>query len=392
MHTVAIEKQDVVELAVSPSTPPTGQPAQKQKTNLLRRAGHALRRRVRRVWSNIDRRLMRLGARSGRFGSFYYAFFNRGFDREHRAVLAGRLAWEASRWGPTATSSLLRRNTHRLEKGILSRPRRAVFALDYIEETVRFYESAVLTPDVSARMSLEELRWAHDVLLEYFAVTIAHPRLDPLRERFATLPRPGVVMHQPDRPWTPYRRDLTTPPGVAYEDLLALAWRRRSVRWFEQKSVPRELIEKAALVAGLSPSACNRQPFLFRVFDDPVLVDQVAALPGGTKGFHHNFPAIVVLVGELRNYYGERDRHLIYIDASLAAMSFAFAAETLGLSTCCINWPDIEEDEARAAAVLKLEADQRPIMFMAVGYPDADGMVAYSQKKPNHQLIRYNFE
>jgi nitroreductase len=140
----------------------------------------------------------------------------------------------------------------------------------------------------------------------------------------------------------------------------------------------------------MSPSACNRQPFEFRVFDDPELVEKVAKLPAGTKGFAHNFPVIIVLVGELRNYYGERDRHLIYIDASLAAMSFVYAAETLGLSTCCINWPDIEEYEQEADEVLGLEPDQRPVMFIAVGYPDSDGMVAYSQKKPNRQICRFN--
>ena len=98
----------------------------------------------------------------------------------------------------------------------------------------------------------------------------------------------------------------------------------------------------------------------------------------------------MVLVGEMRNYYGERDRHLIYIDASLAAMSFVLAAETLGLGTCCINWPDIEEYERAADQTLQLEEDQRIIMFLAIGFPDAEGMVAYSQKKPISQICKYN--
>ncbi|ARA94414.1 hypothetical protein AWN76_015475 [Rhodothermaceae bacterium RA] len=331
---------------------------------------------------------MRLAAQSGRISSFYYALFDRSFDREHRAVLVGRLAWEESKQAAGKTSSLLRRNIHRLEKGLLMRPRRPIFALDYIGETFAFYESAIQS-DGSVSITGEELHWAYDVLSEYFSVTGSHPRIDPLRERFQSLPVPPGVNGQP---WRPYKRDLSKPPSVGYEDLLALAWRRRSVRWFLPEPVPRELIEKAIEVAKLSPSACNRQPFQFRVFDDPNLVPEVASLPGGTAGFSHQFPAIVVLVGELRNYYGERDRHLIYIDASLAAMSFVFACETLGLGTCCINWPDIEEDEKRADEVLQLEPDQRPIMFIAVGFPDPEGMVAYSQKKPNSQICRYNFE
>jgi hypothetical protein len=44
------------------------------------------------------------------------------------------------------------------------------------------------------------------------------------------------------------------------------------------------------------------------------------------------------------------------------------------------------------AAAIGLEADERPVMCIAVGYPDPDGLVAYSQKKPLGQLRRYNLE
>lgn len=332
---------------------------------------------------------MRLGAWNPVLASLYYAFFNRSFDREHRAVLVGRLVHQLSQQGSAETSSVLRRGVHRLEKGILSKPRRGVFALSYILETVDFYERAVRArTDECEVVPDEELRWAHDVLEQYFAITDHHPRIDVLRKRFKELPAPSFKSN--GQPFRPYKRDLSVPPSVDYDNLLELSKRRRSVRWFRQEPVPRELVRKAVDVASMSPSACNRQPFEFRVFDDPELVRKVAALPAGTRGFHHNFPAIIVLVGELRNYYDERDRHLIYIDASLAAMGFVYAAETLGLSTCCINWPDIEKAEQEADELLGLAPDQRPIMFMAVGFPDPDGMVAYSQKKPNRQICMFN--
>ena len=366
----------------------------------LPRAIASLDRRRRHVWNRIDERLMRWASRSGRRASFYYAFFNRTFDREHRAVLVGRLGFEASKSGERAsTSSLLRRNVHRLEKGLLMRPRRPVFALDYIEETVRFYHAARAASE-GRQLGNREVRWAHDVLTAYFEATGSHPKLDPLRARFAEVTPPerhagdGAAPEGAGIPdvWTPYPRDLSREPQVAYDDLLALSWRRRSVRWFRPDPVPRALIQKAADVAALSPSACNRQPFYFHVFDDPALLEEVARLPGGTAGFAQQFPAVVAIVGELRNYYGERDRHLVYVDASLAAMSFVYAAETLGLGTCCINWPDIERDERRADEVLRLAPDQRPVMFLAVGYPDPEGMVAYSQKKPFEEIARFNFE
>ena len=73
-------------------------------------------------------------------------------------------------------------------------------------------------------------------------------------------------------------------------------------------------------------------------------------------------------------------------------MAFVLALETLGLGSCCINWPDIEERERAAASLLKLESDERPVMFLAVGYPEATGLVPYSEKRPPEELCRFNFE
>ncbi len=145
------------------------------------------------------------------------------------------------------------------------------------------------------------------------------------------------------------------------------------------------------MVGAQSPSACNRLPFEFHIFDEPEMVKKVSSIPMGTKGFSQNFSAIVVVVGKLRAYFSERDRHVIYIDAALASMSFMFALETLGLSSCPINWPDIEECEKKMTSVLvDLEPDERVIMLISVGYPAPDGMVPYSQKKELDLLRRYN--
>ena len=112
----------------------------------------------------------------------------------------------------------------------------------------------------------------------------------------------------------------------------------------------------------------------------------------GTAGYHENIPVLIAIVGQLGCYFSERDRHLIYIDGSLAAMSLVYALETLELGTCCINWPDMEDMERQIAAELRLADDERVVMLMAVGYPDPTGMVAFSQKKPLEQIRRYNLE
>ncbi len=355
----------------------------------LERARSAVRRRFRSGLVQADRVLARLLARRSWLSSFYFLVFSCAFRRENQATLAGRNRYASEERQPRESSVLIRRNVHRLEKGLVMRPRREVFALDYLEETVAGYRTCLEVAKDGDGVSSDELQWAHDVLAMYFEVVASHPKINPLWEQFRSLPVPRAS----NAPcFVPYRRDLTCRPSVTYDALLELAERRRSVRWFLPKPVPRELVDKAILVAGLSPSACNRQPFVFRVFDDPESVRKVANLPYGTAGYAENIPVMIVVVGRLRSYFDERDRHLIYVDGALASMSLLYACEVQGLSTCCINWPDVEEREREMAKMLDLEPDERAIMLIAVGYPDPEGMVACSRKKPLEQLRRYNFE
>ena len=135
-----------------------------------------------------------------------------------------------------------------------------------------------------------------------------------------------------------------------------------------------------------APSSCNRQAFRFRFFEDPDAIQRVARLAPGTGGFAHNIPMLAVILGDLSAYHGERDRHGIYIDASLASMSFMLALETLGLSSCALNWPDVAWRERKMARVLALRPHERVIMLMAIGHADPDGLVAYSHKHAPERL------
>ena len=339
---------------------------------------------LKKIVSNFPELILPWAARSPFFSSLYYAFVSSAFHREHYGVIYGKLKYAEELKLTQNSNFLLRRNIHRVEKGLLMRPRRDIFAKDYIEETVESYKNALLANQNTVTTD-SELQWAYDVLKQYFTIIGSEPSIDRARKTFLEL-EPLANNKQ----CVPYKRDLNTPLPVDYEQFLALCYRRRSVRWYLQKPVPKDLIDKAIKAAALSPSACNRQPFEFRIFDRPELVQKVASIPMGTRGFNHNFPAIIAVVGQLRAYFSERDRHVIYIDASLASMSLMYAFETLGLSSCPINWPDIEEKERQMESLINLEPDQRVIMLISVGYPDPDGMVAYSQKKPLEQIRRYN--
>jgi nitroreductase len=342
-----------------------------------------LKRLIRDLADRLDRLLLPLTSRSGIVASAHYLFLSRQFRREHRSVLAGRLAYERGLQSSLRSSPLLRRNVHRLEKGLVMQPRQAVFAEDYIEETVaelaRLHALGGLDP-------IED-KWAADVLGEYFQVVLTDtPPISRARARFTESRPDRTAGHGPTS--TPRARAEGTASTTSYEQFLDLCRQRRSVRWFEQRRVPADLVSKALDAAAQAPSACNRQPFLVRYFDDPADAHRIASIAMGTTGYAQNVPAIVVLLGDLSCYPEERDRHVVYIDASLAAMQFMLALETLGLASCPINWPDIEVRERAMAEALDLPWHIRPVMLIALGYPDPQGGVPFSAKKQSQSLLR----
>ncbi|MGK9120132.1 nitroreductase family protein [Olivibacter jilunii] len=319
-------------------------------------------------------------------------FFDRSFSRELQAVLTGRVKHLEESQRLKSNYFLLVRNTHRIEKGLLMRPRKNVFGKEYLRETVDNFEGVWKT--ANAHGDNPQMKWFYDVLVEYFQVVDGNDEfVRKEKARFNHIINghaESTTSCQSTIPSIPYFRTKDSESAITYDEFYRLCKQRRSVRWFLDKKVPRELIDKAILAANQSPSACNRQPYEFRVFDDPLLVRQVVQIPMGTKGYGHSIPVLIVMVGNLDAYFDERDRHIIYIDASLASMSFMLALETMGLSSCSINWPDIEDKEKKMENFLKLEKFQRPIMCMGVGYPDPQGLVAYSEKRPLSQIRKFN--
>jgi len=341
-------------------------------------------RPIKRAFENskesLELRIIPFLSKSGFLSSLYYTFFSTQFYREHCAVLSGRVAYKRSLIEVGDTSALLRRNTHRLEKGLIMRPRRSMFASDYILETVNCYQNVIKRE----ALSLDEKQWATDVLNQYFEVVEENTLTLECRKIFEQC----RLKFNDD--WIPYEYSELVTKEVGFEQLMTVFRRRRSVRWFLDKDVPKDLVLKATDAATLAPSACNRQPFRFVHLTDSIKVKKAASFAMGTAGWVDSIKNLIVVVGTLEAYPKERDRHVIYIDGSLAAMQFMLACDSLDLATCPINWPDVEQRERKMEKFLGLESYERPIMLIALGYPDPKGQIPFSAKKPSNIILKEN--
>lgn len=316
--------------------------------------------------------------------AFLLSFVTFSFLREQNAVASGIFKYYKNAISKNDINwALIRRNTHRLEKGLILRPRKKIFALNYIQETVEEFSK------IKPKMENHTTKWCNDVLNEYFKSVSLTKKTEYLKKifiehskllNFESLKDQLDQRYDLNENYSPYVRSNQT-SKINYEDFLSLSKKRRSVRYFEDKKVNKDLIDKALLIARQSPSACNRLPYKYIIFNNKKDASEVASIPFGTLGYSEQIPCVAVLVGNMSYFPSSRDRHIIYVDSSLSAMSFFYALETLGLSSCPINWPDFGPLETKIAKRLKLKKYERVIMLIAIGYPDKNTPVPYSKKK-----------
>nr|WP_233090075.1 nitroreductase family protein [Vibrio sp. IB15] len=252
--------------------------------------------------------------------------------------------------------------------------RRDVFGEAFILETVELFSNARGASD----WCVEEKQWAEDILSNYFNTVGSSEVIDLARTKYNGLENNTKAKGS----YIPYQRSLVAEKShITPNELKLLLDQRRSVRWYKEAPIPEKLIDQAIELAKTAPSACNRQPYEFLVINDPILAPEVTSIAAGTSGFSHQVPCIILVVGDLSCYPTEADKNVIYIDASLASMQLMLAFETLGLSSCPINWPVNEENEKNLRSKVSLPEHKRVVMMISVGYADPESLIAYSSKK-----------
>ncbi len=313
---------------------------------------------------------------SSSFGTkIYYFFFNPIFNSEIQALKESKKEFNRNLIEYGKTSSMLRRNIHRLEKGLIMKDKKSFFAEGYINKTLSILE------DVSElkNYSREELKWAFEVLENFFNECSGSDIIEAASKRFSRIQREftsyGVEVFVPQKV-KEYEKNL-----INFSDLNQFMTNRKSVRWFNNKEINKQKVISAINSSASAPSACNRIPYKFYTSFNKSTVKKIADCAGGASTFSENIPCIMAIAGDLSFYEYERDRHLIYIDSSLATMQLILALKSLGMHTCTINWPDDSKKDESIRKLVPLKKSERVIMLLAIGYGDLEEKTPYSQKK-----------
>ncbi|MBS3817699.1 MAG: nitroreductase family protein [Candidatus Thermoplasmatota archaeon] len=148
-----------------------------------------------------------------------------------------------------------------------------------------------------------------------------------------------------------------------------VAEKRRSVRSFEQKEIPKEDIEEIIEIGHTAPSAGNRQARDFILISDQKEKEKLVENAYG-QSFIAEAPWVIIACAHQKRSaerYGERGRDLYSIqDASAAVENILLAVVDKGYASVWIG--AFEEEKVKVQ--LDIPEGVRPVAILPIGYPD----------------------
>jgi len=189
--------------------------------------------------------------------------------------------------------------------------------------------------------------------------------------------------------------------------------KRRSVREFSDRPVPRDIIENAIKAAGTAPSGANMQPWHFVVVSDPLMKKKMriaaeqeekefyqhraseewlkALKPLGTnehKDFLEIAPWLIVVFLKKFTFNEQGNRFKNYYTSESVGISCGFLLSALhwaGLATLTHTPSPMKF----LNKVLKRPKEERAFMIIVAGYPADDATVPVIGKEPLDKIATF---
>ncbi len=150
-------------------------------------------------------------------------------------------------------------------------------------------------------------------------------------------------------------------------DILKAVKERRSIRDFQKRDIPREVIDKLIEALIWAPSAGNLQSRKFYFVQDAALKKEIVSAALG-QSFIAEAPLAIIACTDnmISGRYGDRGVNLYAIeDVAASIMGMMLVAHDNGLGSVWVG--AFRED--RVIEILDIPKNLRPIAIVPVGYP-----------------------
>ena len=162
---------------------------------------------------------------------------------------------------------------------------------------------------------------------------------------------------------------------------------RRSRRKFQDKEIPKEIIEKIIEAGKCAPSGDNKQPWKFFIIRDVNIKKAIADLDDVYNKQIIPGCDFILIVGVETNL-----SPINYIeDGVLAAQNILLACHDLGLGAVYLSGFNLNEPQEAIdiQEIVKMPAQIMPIAMLLIGYPDPNEQIGSKSLKNNIDLIEY---
>ena len=215
------------------------------------------------------------------------------------------------------------------------------------------------------------------------------------------IPHPGVLQ---------FSEEEMKKRAAEFRELMQ---KRRTVREFSDKPVPREIIENCLLAAGTAPNGANKQPWHFAVVSDPKVKQEIRIaaeeeehefynhkapddwledlVPFGTnefKPFLEKAPYLIAIFSQ--SYHldeeGNKEKHY-YVKESvgIATGMLITAIHNAGL----VSLTHTPSPMGFLNEILNRPSHEKPFLLLVVGYPDDEIQVPDITKKSLEEISSF---
>lgn len=135
---------------------------------------------------------------------------------------------------------------------------------------------------------------------------------------------------------------------------------RRSIRIYQDRQIPDDVLEQILDCARLAPSAINIQPWLIGCVTDKKLLEKIAGITDHGKFIKDCAACFTVFCEKDKKYYLE--------DGCAATMNIIMAAAAKGIGTCWVAG-DKKAYVGEIRKILKVPEKYTLVSLIAAGYP-----------------------
>jgi nitroreductase len=165
---------------------------------------------------------------------------------------------------------------------------------------------------------------------------------------------------------------------VRFMSLVDVVLSRRSIRSYEEREIPEDVLDKILEAGRRAPSADNRQPWRFIVLTDYEVKEELSK--GSWNSFVKDSPVTIVGCADTSGLA----KKWSVVDTSIALQNMVIAAWSMGVGSCWVG--DFEEEKVKQ--LLSIPDRWKVVALVSFGYPAEQPQPR--RKKPIEEIVSFD--